>query len=87
MDGSSHGIEADVFDDLDGTDEAGLAKYKGKLKGAIVLLAPERGIQDIFKPTATRQSDENLAALENSKSNPQPQFQPPTPEQLPAPLV
>ena len=66
---------------VDATDEAGLAKYKGKLKGAIVLLAPERGIQDIFKPTATRQSDENLAALENSKSNPQPQFQPPTPEQ------
>ncbi len=59
-------VTADVVY-VDASDEAGLEKYKGKLKGAIVLAAPERGIQDIFKPTATRQSDAALAEMENAK--------------------
>jgi carboxypeptidase Q len=52
---------------VDATDEAGLAKYKGKLKGAIVLTAPERAVSDIFTPTASRQTDKALADFENAK--------------------
>lgn len=62
---------------VDATDEAGLEKYKGKLKGAIVLTSPERGVSDIFKPSASRESDEQLAKMEEAKlTAPQPQ---PTP--------
>ncbi len=59
-------VTADVIY-YDATDDAGLEKFKGKLKGAIVLTAPERPINDIFKPTATRQSDDALAAMENAQ--------------------
>lgn len=52
---------------IDATDEAGLEKYKGKIKGAIVFTAAERPVQDIFKPTATRNTDEELAAMESAK--------------------
>ena len=68
-------VTADVVY-VDATDEAGLAKYKGKLKGAIVLTAPDRPVQDIFKPTATRQTDEALTALENATRTPAPQSTP-----------
>jgi carboxypeptidase Q len=64
---------------VDATDEAGLEKYKGKLKGAIVFTAPERKIQDQFKPTATRVSDEDLAKLENAKPTVPGAPQPPPP--------
>ncbi len=67
-------ITADVVY-VDATDEAGLEKYKGKLKGAIVFTANERPVQDIFKPTATRNTDEELAKME--AATPQaPQAQP-----------
>ncbi len=59
-------VTADVFF-VDATDEAGLEKYKGKLKGAIVLTANERAIQDAFKPTAQRQSDSALKQMEDAK--------------------
>ncbi len=60
-------VTADVVY-IDATDEAGLEKYKGKLKGAIVLTAPERAVtENIFKPTASRQTDEALTAMENAK--------------------
>lgn len=59
-------VTADVIY-VDAADEAGLEKYKGKLKGAIVLTASERPVQDIFKPTASRQSDEELQKLEAAK--------------------
>lgn len=52
---------------IDATDEAGLEKYKGKLKGAIVLTAPAREIKPGFEPTATRNTDENLAKLDAAK--------------------
>ncbi|MBK6750160.1 MAG: M20/M25/M40 family metallo-hydrolase [Acidobacteria bacterium] len=69
-------VTADVVY-VDATDDAGLEKYKGKLKGAIVLTAPERPVSDIFKPTASRQTDGALAEMESAKpSTPQPQ---PTP--------
>lgn len=54
----------------DAGNDAELEKFRGKLKGAIVLLAPERAVSDIFKPTATRQSNEDLARLEDAKPAP-----------------
>jgi carboxypeptidase Q len=57
---------------VDATDEAGLEKYKGKLKGAIVLVAAERGIRIGFDPTAQRRDAKNLTELENAKAG-QPQ--------------
>ncbi len=54
---------------VDATDEAGLEKYKGKLKGAIVLTMPERPVEPGFKPIATRVSDEELAKLDAAKPN------------------
>ena len=69
---------------MDATDEAGLEKYKGKLKGAIVLTVPERPVQDIFKPTATRNSETDLANLEAAKpATPQLQATP-NPQQIAA---
>ncbi|MEQ1765094.1 MAG: M20/M25/M40 family metallo-hydrolase, partial [Pyrinomonadaceae bacterium] len=59
-------VTADVIY-VDANDEAGLEKYKGKLKGAIVLTVPDRPVQDIFKPTATRQTDAALSEMENAK--------------------
>ncbi|HMO81558.1 MAG TPA: M20/M25/M40 family metallo-hydrolase [Pyrinomonadaceae bacterium] len=52
---------------VDATDEAGLEKYKGKLKGAIVLMAPERAVRPNFEPLASRVSDEELAKLEEAR--------------------
>jgi hypothetical protein len=43
-----------------------LEKYKGKLKGAIVLISPPRDIQAHFKPEGTRTTDEELLAMSNS---------------------
>jgi carboxypeptidase Q len=59
-------VTADVIY-YDAANDADLEKFKGRLKGAIVLMANERPVADIFKPTATRQTDEALAALENAK--------------------
>ena len=62
---------------VDATDEAGLEKYKGKLKGAIVFTANQRPVQDVFKPTATRNTDAELAQMEAAKPPvPQPQASP-----------
>lgn len=60
---------------VDATDEAGLEKYKGKLRGAIVFTANERPVQDIFKPTASRNTDDELAKMEAAKAQ-APQQQP-----------
>lgn len=59
-------ITSDVYY-IDATDEAGLEKYKGKLKGAIVLTTPDRTISDMFTPTASRESDDRLKTMENAK--------------------
>ena len=48
---------------LDAKNEADLAKYKGKLKGAIVLTAPARIFAARFEPLATRLSDHDLLEL------------------------
>ncbi len=52
---------------VDATDEAGLEKYKGKLKGAIVLIQPQAKVEPGFKPVASRQSEEALATMEAAK--------------------
>ncbi|NNE68702.1 MAG: M20/M25/M40 family metallo-hydrolase [Pyrinomonadaceae bacterium] len=50
---------------------ADLEKYRGKLKGAIVLAAPEGSVSVGFDPVANRLSEKQLADLE--KVEPQPQ--------------
>jgi carboxypeptidase Q len=60
---------------VDATDEAGLEKYKGKLKGAIILQVPPRNIEPGFKPSATRNDEKTLTDLENAQAQQQ-QFQP-----------
>lgn len=74
-------VTADVVY-VDATDEAGLEKYKGKLKGAIVFTAPERAVKPGFEPAASRNTDEGLAKMENAKPEPAATPQTPTPEQV-----
>ena len=50
---------------VDATTEADLAKYKGKLKGAIVLNAPVRDVLAHFDPLGARFTDEQLKNMEN----------------------
>ncbi|HEV2800867.1 MAG TPA: M20/M25/M40 family metallo-hydrolase [Pyrinomonadaceae bacterium] len=68
---------------LDATDAAGLEKYRGKLKGAIVLVSPIRKIDAHFEAQGTRLTEKELLTLANAPdpaSLPaRPQFQP-TPE-------
>lgn len=74
---------------VDATDEAGLEKYKGKLKGAIVLIANEVNVAPGFRASAARQTDEGLANMENAKPQPpvqqggnRPQQNQPNPQQF-----
>lgn len=62
---------------IDAQTEEELAKYKGKLKGAIVLVGAERNIEPGFKADAARLDDKGLLDLENAKLQPlsQPRFQ------------
>src|SRR2546421_8406560 len=48
---------------LDAKAEADLEKYKGKLKGAIVLTAPMRELKARFEPLGTRRDEKNLLEL------------------------
>jgi hypothetical protein len=50
--------------------EEELAQYKGKLKGAIVLLSPPVEIKPLFKPLAERLNDEQLLAMANADGMP-----------------
>ncbi|HXF05746.1 MAG TPA: M20/M25/M40 family metallo-hydrolase [Blastocatellia bacterium] len=67
---------------LDVKSEGDLEKYRGKLKGAIVLIAPERQVSAHFQPQGARLSDERLLALANADpaAGPGRRFQP-SPEQ------
>lgn len=66
---------------LDVKSVAELDRYKGKLKGKIVLFAPERKVDPLFEPPAQRQTDEELRKLANAPPwSPAPPFQF-TPEQ------
>lgn len=53
---------------FDAKTEAELEKFKGKLKGAIVLLAGTREVRAHFEPEGRRQTDEQLLALANDGS-------------------
>lgn len=46
--------------------EADLEKYRGKLKGAIVLASPIREVKAQFKPQGTRMTDEQLLKMANA---------------------
>ena len=48
---------------LDAKNEADLEKYKGKLKGAIVLTQATRELKARFEPLGTRRDEKNLLAL------------------------
>ena len=48
---------------LDAKTAADLEKYKGKLRGKIVLFSPARHVDPLFEPPAQRQSDEELLRL------------------------
>jgi carboxypeptidase Q len=48
---------------LDAKNEADLEKYKGKLKGAIVLTAVPRELKARFEPLGTRRDEKSLLAL------------------------
>ncbi|MCI0660286.1 MAG: M20/M25/M40 family metallo-hydrolase [Acidobacteria bacterium] len=51
---------------LDAKSEDELAKYRGKLKGAIVLISPLREVPAHFQPEGKRKNDEELLTLANS---------------------
>ena len=48
--------------------ETDLQKFKGELKGAIVLVAPARNVPLYFDPIATRFTDEELARMASATS-------------------
>ncbi len=82
--GTNGAITGDVvFVDAKNEDE--LAKYKGKLKNAIILLEPQRKVGPGFEPSATRRDEKNLTEMESQKPAAAPQArQTPTAEQITA---
>ncbi len=63
--GFDRALEADVVF-LDATNTTQLQKYKGKLKGAIVLASPVRAVPPRFEPLARRLEATNLLQLANA---------------------
>src|SRR5687768_16903389 len=53
---------------VDATREADLEKFKGKLKGAVVLAGKTRDVQARFEPLASRLDDERLERLASAQS-------------------
>jgi carboxypeptidase Q len=51
---------------LDAKNEADLEKYKGQLKGKIVLLSPTVEVKALFDPLGARRDEKNLLALANA---------------------
>jgi hypothetical protein len=51
---------------VDATKDDELEKFRGKLKGAIVLLAPPRELKAWFEPPGVRTTDERLLAMANA---------------------
>lgn len=66
--GFKHPLEAPVIY-LDAKADADLDKYKGKLKGAIVLSSPAREIKPRFEPLAVRMAETNLLRLANASGS------------------
>lgn len=65
---------------VDARDEAGLAKFRGRLRGAFVITSPPIPIPPIQEAEATRISDEQLRQWEDAPAPP-----PPTPRPTAAP--
>jgi carboxypeptidase Q len=68
---------------FDVKDEADFQKYKGMLKGAIVLMSPPAVVNARFEPLATRHSDTQLLELSNASEPSRPR----RPPQAPAPAA
>lgn len=63
--------------------EADFEKYRGKLKGAIVLTVPMREVNAWFRAPGTRLTDEQLLAMSNANpAAPRPAGAPPSDEQM-----
>ena len=60
--GTNGAITADVVY-LNAKDDAELEKFKGKLKGAIVLISPPREVKARFEPMGTRRDEKDLLNL------------------------
>ena len=58
-------VTADVIY-LDARNEADLEKYKGQLKGKIVLISPTVEVKALFDPLGARRDEKNLLALANA---------------------
>lgn len=66
---------------LDAKNPADLDRYKGKLKGKIVLFSPVRDVDPLFDPPAQRRTGEELQGLADAPPPPEPRPFQPTPEQ------
>lgn len=53
---------------LDVEKESDIAKYKGKLKGKIVLISPPTPVKPSFKPDAWRHADSTLEEMANARA-------------------
>ncbi|MFL6333164.1 MAG: M20/M25/M40 family metallo-hydrolase [Pyrinomonadaceae bacterium] len=87
----SPGLDAPLTADLvvvDAKNEEELQKYKGQLRGKIVLAGTERQLKPRFDPMATRLTEKQLLELADAPDPAllpaRPRRQPPTPEQLAA---
>lgn len=63
---STEGVAKGDLIHLDATDEKGLEKYKGKLKGAIVLVGSPREVKALFEAPGKRHTDKELLAMANA---------------------
>lgn len=80
--GTNGVINADVVY-LDAKDDAALEKYKGQLKGKIMLMSPIRDLQADFTGIGKRDTDEDLAkmaAAPDPANGSRPAFDPNSPE-------
>ncbi|HEU0010558.1 MAG TPA: M20/M25/M40 family metallo-hydrolase [Verrucomicrobiae bacterium] len=76
----SPGVDYPIVGDVvyvEASKESDLDKYKGKLKGAIILTAPPHELKPRFEPMATRISETNLLRLANA-GEPGPRSPPPS---------
>lgn len=80
--GTNGAVTGDVVY-LDAKDDAALEKYKGQLRGKIVLISDPRPLEAGFKALGERLTDEELAKMAAAKPAQQPQGPAgPTPEQI-----
>jgi carboxypeptidase Q len=54
---------------FDAAEEKDLEKFRGKLRQAVVLLAPPREVKPVFDPLAARKTDAELLALANGEGS------------------